>query len=74
MTLTIPLSCNLKVTQIGWWISFPHDSKAGILLTEPDEQQLFLADLGVSIEQATKIPLTCSEALYQRACSFSPPF
>jgi hypothetical protein len=74
MTLTIPLSCQLKITQIGWWISFPHDSKAGILLADPDEQADFLADRGVSIEEAIQVPLICSWEFYQQACSFLPPF
>lgn len=74
MLLTTPITCTLEIMPSGWWITFPHDSNAGILLSEPDEQERFLADRGLSIEEATQVPLVSSWDFYQQACSFLPPF
>jgi hypothetical protein len=69
-----PIPCRLEVTKAGWWLSFPLDPRAGLLLFDPDEKSAFLADRDLSIAEATTKTLYCSQEQYEQACYFPPPF
>jgi hypothetical protein len=72
--------CQVAVTPLGWWLTFPNDPKAGLLLASDSERADFRAacdlessgDLDNEAFDPTEIA-TCPIEYYVRARHFTSP-
>lgn len=76
------VSCKIKKTPGGWYVTFPQNPKAGLLLNETAEQIQFLTDCDIPAVDTDLDRIfrmfeihQCPSTWYDKACTFKPyPF
>jgi hypothetical protein len=74
------MTCQVAAQPMGWLVTFPTNSKAGLVLFSDSEKVDFVTSC--QIDLASEDPLLvdldeiqqCPKYWYHQACQFQPPF
>ena len=72
--------CQVAPQPMGWYLTFPHDSHAGLVLFSDSEKADFVTSCQIDLagEDPLLVELAeiehCPEYWYDRACEFAEPF
>lgn len=78
MPLHPRIQCRIEPRSVGWWLDFPSDPQAGLLLTTEGEKCEFARDCGIELLPEdlsaawffTQIS-ECPQYWYEKAATFS---
>jgi hypothetical protein len=73
--------CTVEATDFGWWLRFPADPHAGLLLETDAEKRVFAHNCQVDLDDEDLLlaldlgEITqCPDSYYQRAKTFRDPY
>jgi hypothetical protein len=74
------IACQVAAQPLGWLVTFPLDSNAGLVFFSDSEKITFAKSCNIDLPSEDILYLDldeiqqCPEHWYQQACEFQPPF